>query len=77
MRSAEQVRVGVDPALVLAEVMVRLRYAGVDLPADRCALELAHDHAVAMLAALGVTVEGGVLAEVDYLMLRCVAAVRV
>jgi hypothetical protein len=63
----------VDPALVLAEVIVRLRHDGVAVPADRRSLERAHEHLVGLLGALGVTIDPG-LPEVDYLMLVCVAA---
>jgi len=66
----------VDVALVLAEVVLRLRRAGHGVAADRVAMVRAHAHVAGLLDALGVPAVGGELAEADYLMLRCVAASR-
>lgn len=73
MRAPELTQV--DVALVLAEVVCRLRHAGVEVPTDRESLTAAHGHVAGMLAALGLPA-GGELSEADWLMLRCVAAPR-
>jgi hypothetical protein len=65
-----------DPVLVLAEVICRLRHAGAEVPMDRESLVAASQHTAALLAALGLPVVDGELAEADWLMLRCVAAPR-
>lgn len=74
--TATQVRTDVDPVLVLAEVMTRLRWSGAPMPSDRESLDVAYGHLVGMLSALGVPVDGDVLAEPDWLLLRCAAAPR-
>lgn len=66
-----------DPALVLAELVTRLRHAGLPVPMDRVSLAAAHGHVVDLLGALGLPVDGEVLAEADWLLLRCAAAPRV
>lgn len=76
MTAATQVAVRVDPVLVLAEVICRLRHAGAELPGDRESLVAASRHTVALLAALGLPVVDGDLSEADWLMLVCVAAPR-
>lgn len=63
-----------DPAFMLAELVLRLRHAGVDVPADRGSMEAAHLGMVEVLAALGVPTGAGALADVDYLLLLCAAA---
>ena len=66
-----------DPTLVLAELVARLRHAGLPLPMDRVSLTAAHGHVVGLLGALGLSVNGEVvLAEADWLLLRCAAAPR-
>jgi chemotaxis response regulator CheB len=75
MRTAEPVvSTRVDVALVLAEVVCRLRHAGVLVAADRAAMAEAHDGMARVLSALGVPVEAGPLTEADYHLLRCAAA---
>jgi len=76
MRTAVAAPPAVDVALVLAEVVLRLRRAGVDVAADRAAMQCAHRHVAGLLHALSVPAGDGELAEVDYLLLRCVAATR-
>lgn len=76
MTAATRTAVRVDPVLVLAEVICRLRHAGAPVPMDREQLVAASRHTVALLAALGVPVVDGELSEADWLMLRCVAAPR-
>ena len=65
-----------DPTLVLAELVTRLRHAGLPVPMDRVSLTAAHGHVVGLLGALGLSVNGEVLAEADWLLLRCAAAPR-
>lgn len=74
--TAVQERTDVDPVLVLAEVMTRLRHAGVPMPSDRRALDAAHGHLSELLVALGVPVSPGALDDRDWLLLLCVAAPR-
>jgi hypothetical protein len=74
MRTAVDAPPAVEVSLVLAEVVLRLRRAGQGVAADRESMERAHAHAAGLLDALGVPADAGMLAEVDYLMLRCVAA---
>jgi len=74
MRSGELVRVEVDPALVLAEVLLRLRHAGAEISTDEGSMSCAYEHLTGVLVALGVPVDVGVLGEADYMFLRCVAA---
>lgn len=74
MRTAEVT--AVDPVLVLAEVMTRLRAAGLPMPSDRESLDDAFGRLTELLRALGLPVDGGELREVDRLLLRCVAAPR-
>lgn len=69
-----EVVAAVDVALVLAGVVCRLRRAGVPVVADRAAMVEAYDRMAGVLSALGVPVDGGVLPESDYQLLRCAAA---
>lgn len=70
-------RTDVDPVLVLAEVMTRLRHAGLPMPSDRLALDAAYGHLSELLVALGVPVStGGNLDDRDWLLLLCIAAPR-
>jgi len=76
MVAAVDARPVVDVSLVLAEVVLRLCRAGHGVAADRESMERAHAHVAGLLDALGVPADAGVLAELDYLMLRCVVADR-
>lgn len=73
MRTAEAVRT-VDPALLLAELVLRLRHAGVEVHCDRESMAAAHDWMVDLLEALGVPAAGAELSGSDYLLLLCAAA---
>lgn len=72
MRARELTQV--DVALVLAEVVCRLRHAGVPVAVDRAAMGEAHAAMGAVLSALGVPTPDCPLAEADYHLLRCAAA---
>jgi hypothetical protein len=72
MRAPELTRV--DVALVLAEVVCRLRHAGVLVAADRAGMAEAYERMAGVLSALGVPTLDGPLPEADYQLLRCAAA---
>lgn len=65
-----------DPVLALAELMLRLGGHGVPVATDRHSLDLAYRHMTGALAALGVSVDAGALPESEWLLLRCVVAMR-
>lgn len=65
----------VDPVLMLAELMVRLRHVGVLVPSDPASLDVARPLMTELLVALGAQVREGELNAGDRLVLWCAGVV--